>query len=89
MYEVPYSTPIKFVWEEYQNVKRGREYHGCGEVYKHRKGKQYHLPYDIKAVGKNTKWGRGKGGLNLTRNSRLKKKSGGEEYQVEENFIRP
>ena len=28
---------IKFVGEEYQVVKRGREYHGCGEEYNSKK----------------------------------------------------
>ena len=44
---------IKSVGEEYQVVMRGREYQGCGEEYKSdkkAKGKQYHLPYYIKAV---------------------------------------
>ena len=58
---------IKSVGEElleYQVVKSGRENHGCGEEYnveKKRKGKQYHLPYTIKAVGKIIKLGRGEG----------------------------
>ena len=41
-------------------MKRGKEYHGWGEEYnveKKGKGKQYHLFYDIKAVGKNIKVG--------------------------------
>ena len=53
---------IKSAGEEYQVVKRGREYYGCGEKYnvdKFGKGKQYHLSYNIEAVGKNIKWGRG------------------------------
>ena len=40
-------------------MKRGREYHGCGEEYsveKKGKGKQYHLPYNIEDVEKNIKW---------------------------------
>ena len=35
-------------------------YYGCGEEYNVKKGKQYHLPYNIQAVGKNIKWGRGR-----------------------------
>ena len=31
---------IKFAWEEYQVVKRGREYHGCGEEYNIEKRKR-------------------------------------------------
>ena len=44
-------------------MKRGRENHGCGEEYnvEKMKGKRHHLPYNIKAVGKNIKWGRGEG----------------------------
>ena len=30
-----------------------------GEEYNVGKGKQYHFPYNIKAVWKNMKWGRG------------------------------
>ena len=41
---------IKSVGEEYHVVKRGREYHGCGD-----------LPYIIKAAGKNIKCGERKG----------------------------
>ena len=46
VYKVPYSPG-----------GGGREYHDCGEEYnvKKGKGKQYHLPYNIKAVGKNIK----------------------------------
>ena len=49
VYKVPYPPRefIKSVGEEYQVVKRVREYHGCGEVYnvdKNGKLKQYHLP---------------------------------------------
>ena len=47
--------------EEYQVVKRGKEYQSCGEEYKKGQGKQYHLSYNIEAVGKNIKWGKGKG----------------------------
>ena len=45
--------------------KREREYQGSGEEYLQREkkleGNQYHLPFDIKAVGKNIKWGSGNG----------------------------
>ena len=34
-------------------------------ILKKAKGKQYHLPYDIKDVGKNIKWERWEGGLKL------------------------
>ena len=42
-------------------MKRGREYHGFGGEYnaeKKGKGKQYLLFFNVKAVGKNIKWGR-------------------------------
>ena len=59
MYKVPYSPG------GYQVVKRGWEYHGCGYIYKNimGKGQQYHLPYDIKVIGKKIRRERGEGGL--------------------------
>ena len=48
----PQRKFIKYVWEEYQVLKRGMEYSGCGEEYYVGKGKQYHLPFNIKAAGK-------------------------------------
>ena len=32
-----------------------------GRLKRRKKGKQYYLSYDIEAVGKNIKWGKGKG----------------------------
>ena len=63
MYKVFYSQEVyKVCWEEYQVVKRVREYLGCGKEYNEgKKGKQYNLPYNIKAVGKNINWEEGKG----------------------------
>ena len=65
MHEYSGQGCIKFlippVGEEYYVVKRGRIYYGYGEEYnmeKKGKGKQYHLLYNIQAVGKNIKWGR-------------------------------
>ena len=51
------GTPLQgtSVEEEYQVVKRGREYQGCGEEYNGENGNQYHLPYNIMAVGKGAK----------------------------------
>ena len=43
------------VGEEYHAVREGREYHSCWEEYNVDKWKQYHRPYNIKAVGKNIK----------------------------------
>ena len=68
---------IKSIREKYQVVKRGREYHGCGEEYnveKKRKGKQYHLSYNIWAFGKNIKWEKREGDGNFgEENQDLKK----------------
>ena len=36
---------FKVYLEVYQVVKRGTEYHGCGEEYNVEIGKQYHLYY--------------------------------------------
>ena len=66
-----------------KNVKKGREYHGRGEEYNLEKGKEkaYHLPYNVKAVGKNIKWGKGGRGRKFwVRKSKFKKNGGGEEY---------
>ena len=56
---------IKFVGEEYHVVKRGREYHVCGEEYnvgKWESGRKITLiPNNVNATGKNIKWGRGVG----------------------------
>ena len=47
----------KFAGEDYQVVKRERENQDCGKELnvKKRKGKNYHLSYYIKAVGKKIK----------------------------------
>ena len=56
-----------------------------GRIYRGQKGrmKQYPLPFDIEAVGKNIKWSKGRGKKSRFQNG------GGEEYQVVENFIHP
>ena len=52
------------------------------------KRKQYNLPYDIKAVGKNIKGGRGEGDGNLGKKIKIQKRVGvGEKYKIEGNFI--
>ena len=59
---------IQSIGKEYKVVARGREYHDFGDEYKVKKKgkrKQYHLLYNIKAVGKNIKLGRGEGGRKL------------------------
>ena len=74
-------------------MEREREYQGCGDEYNAEKGKgkQYHLPYNIKALGKNIKLGkRERGRTFFRRKLRLIKKNGdGEEYQVKGIFIHP
>ena len=57
-------------------MKRGRKYHGRREEYnvgKKGKGKQYHLFCNVKAVGKNIKWGRVSGDIMGNKNQDLKK----------------
>ena len=54
----------------------------CGK-----KGKQYHLFYNIKAVGKKIKWGRGEGEGNFMEENQDFKNGNEEEYQG--NFIHP
>ena len=62
LYKVSIPPPpggklMKSVGEEYQVVKRGKKYNDCGEKYNLEikgKWKQYHLPNNIEAVGKNT-----------------------------------
>ena len=46
------------------SFEEGKEKHCCREEYnviKNGKEKQYHLPYNIEAVGKNIKWVEGEG----------------------------
>ena len=89
MYKVPY---YQVCWEEYQEVKRGREYHGCEEEYnmeKRERGKQYHLPYNIEGVGKKIKWRKEDEHRNFGKENQDLKTWGGEEYQVIGNFIHP
>ena len=54
--------------EEYQVVKKGREYHGCEEEYNVEKmemvSKSSSLYY-VKAVGKDSKWGWEEGALKI------------------------
>ena len=68
---------IKSVGEEYQVVKWVKEYQGCGEEYNVKKGKQYHLFYDIEAVGKIIIGKRGKGRTFWGRKSKFKNKGWG------------
>ena len=58
-------------------MKRGKEYHGCGEEYNVGEGKQYHLPYNINA-GKNIK--RGRGTKNLGKKIKIQKNGIGEAF---------
>ena len=75
-------------------MKRGRKYQGCGEefnVEKKRKGKQYHHPFNIDAVGENIKLRRGEAKRtdNSGKKIKIKINEGGEEYQVVGTFIHP
>ena len=66
------------------------EYHGLVEdsnVEKKVKGKQYHLFYYIKAVGRISSGENGKG--TGEENKDFKNNGGGEEYKILGNFIHP
>ena len=52
------------------------------------KGKQYHISYNIEAVGKNIKWGKGKG-MEISAKKIKILKNGWEEYHIIGNFIHP
>ena len=69
---------IKSVGEEYKVVKRGMEYHGFEEEYNVEKGKviSSSLPFNIDAVGKKIKWGRGEGDGNFGEENKDHKKWG-------------
>ena len=60
----------KVRWGRIKSWEEGRVYHGKIITWKRGKEKQYHLAYNIKAVGK---WGRGEGDGNLvTENQSVK-----------------
>ena len=67
-------------------MKRGREYHGCGEEYNRERVGNITFPLiHIKAVGKNIKLGRGR---KFWKQIKIfKKNQGGEEYQIVGNFL--
>ena len=72
----PLGRLIKSVWEEYQVWKRGKVLSKVcsGREYGKGKGKKHHLPLNIKAVGKNIRWGkRGRGNENLEQKIKIKK----------------
>ena len=55
-------------------MKWGRDYHGCGEEYNmEKKGKQYHLPYNIRANGRNIKCAKEERDGNFREEIRFKK----------------
>ena len=76
-------------------MKTGRQYQGRRDEWKFKKGKrkQYHLSYDITALGKDIKLGRisscEEGQKIWGRKSRLREMAQGEEYQVVGNFKHP
>ena len=80
---------VKSVGEEYKVAKRGREYHGCGEEYNVEKGRQYHLLYNIEAVGKRLSGEKEKGTEISGEKKEILKIGGGEVNQVIGNFIQP
>ena len=53
----------------------------AGKNITRKKGNKCHLPYDIEAVGKNIKWGKGKRTEILGKKLRFKKYWDGKEYQ--------
>ena len=59
---------------------------GRNKTWKKGKGEAISSSDDFKAVGKNIKWGTGEGGLKIWGR---KSNAGGEEYQVEGDFIHP
>ena len=85
----PWGKFIKSVEEECQVVKRGREYHGCGEEYnveKRERGSKIIVPMILKLLGRIS---RGKVTEILGKKIKIIKNGGGEEYQVVGNFIHP
>ena len=63
-------------------MNSGRDNHSFWEEYKGVEGMQYHLSYNIEAVGKNIKYGRGERNGNFGEENQALKRRGGEEYQV-------
>ena len=56
----PWGEVYHVCWGRYQVVKRGREYHSCGEEYNRERVRNITFPLiHIKAVGKTIKLGRG------------------------------
>ena len=79
---------IKFVGEEYQVVKRGIKYHGCGEKYnveKRERGSNITFPIILRLFGMEE----GKNGEKFGQENHDLENGGGEEYQVVENFKHP
>ena len=69
-------------------MKRGREYHDCGEEYtvgKKGKGEAISSSHNIEAFGKKINWGSGRK-FRGEKKSILKNRNA-EEYQVAGNFI--
>ena len=60
-------------------IKRGKE----------GKEKQYHLPFNIKALGKNIQWGKGESDRNFEEENQDLRNGDEQEYQVVGNFIHP
>ena len=62
---------------------------GKNITWKKGKGKQYHLPCNIRVIGKNIKWGRGKEGGNFEEENKDLKPWGWEGISSSRNFIHP
>ena len=61
---------------------------GKNITWKKGKRKQYNLPYNIQAIWKNIKWGRGKEDGNFWKNMKILENGSGEEHKVVWNFYR-
>ena len=88
MYKVPY---LKSVGEEYQVVKRGREYHGCGEQYnlkKRERGSNMIFSMILRLFGRVSSWGEGKGSVNMGKKIKILKMWVGKNINIR-NFVHP
>ena len=93
--DIRYSRFLVFAGAKFHKVPYGKVYQVCWgrisscEEAKRKKEKQFHLPCDIEAVGKNIKWESRDGGRKYREGNIDTKKRGGEEYQVVGNFLHP
>ena len=81
MYEVPYNLIYQVFWGRILSFKEGKDIlwlWGKNITWIKGKGKQYHLLYDIEAVGKNIKLGKVEGDGNFGEENRDLNKIGWE-----------